>query len=80
MSERGDIIDRASQLEELEREAHIKARQNLIKPISNGVCLNCEEITTPTTHFCDADCRNDFELRISAQRRNGNPARTHLEN
>ena len=79
MSERGDVIDQACALEEQLTAAAINAARVAYVPRINGICLYCDEPTSPSTHFCDKDCAADYERHLAAQRRNGNPARTHLE-
>ena len=34
-----------------------------------GTCANCGEACLPTAIYCDADCRDDHEARVLAQRR-----------
>ncbi len=38
-----------------------------------GVCTNCGEQCIPTAVFCDADCREDHELRTRRAERRGQP-------
>ena len=34
-----------------------------------GMCLNCGEVLHPEKKFCDASCREDFELRAKVHRK-----------
>jgi hypothetical protein len=57
-----DDFDRASDLEQHDRDEAIKHIREHQKPIeSNGSCLNC--YAPSTKRFCDIDCRNDYEKR-----------------
>lgn len=55
-----DIIDRASEVEELERRAALSRRQPN-GPAATGHCLNCETPMPDGRRWCDADCRDDWE-------------------
>ena len=48
--------------------AHQRA-QNVALPYT-GECYNCGDPTPASVNFCDADCRDDWDKRQSAQRRN----------
>lgn len=56
-----DQLDAASELEQLNIEAALAngARQQLQ---FTGKCHNCNE-PIATGHFCDSDCRDDYEKR-----------------
>jgi hypothetical protein len=57
-----DIYDQATDKEMRDRELAIKAARAQNQPIVfTGQCLNCEEVVTKG-RFCDAACREDFEL------------------
>lgn len=57
-----DDFDRASDLEQHDRDEAIKYIRDHQKPIkSNGSCLNCQ--SPSIKRFCDIDCRNDYEKR-----------------
>lgn len=70
-----DVDDKASELEELDRESAMnlqrKRAAQAAARLPNGQCANCDEPLPPTLHFCDADCRDDFERRRRAAQRNG---------
>lgn len=66
-----DIFEQASELEQRERDASIKAalekaKANRMNP--KGACYNCDEPLKPMQLFCDADCSADYELRQRTQR------------
>lgn len=67
-----DASDRASHLEELERQ-HLtaKARQNINKMPFTGYCYFCAEETQSPRIFCDVECRDMYEHEQAAHRRNG---------
>lgn len=68
------IDDQATQVEERERAAAIAAQRDraaLEPKLADGVCANCDEVLSGTQHFCDDSCRNDYQRRESARRRNG---------
>jgi len=47
-------------------DAHTRA--NRMKPV--GACYYCEAELKSGMLFCDADCRDEYERMIAAQRRN----------
>lgn len=55
--------DRATQQEELAREACLKLRRPE-GPAATGYCLNCGEQLEHNHRWCDADCRRDWEARV----------------
>ena len=59
-----DIYDQATQQEEMMREIAIAAA---LKPTLTllliGVCYNCDADLSHNGEFCDADCRDDWQLR-----------------
>ena len=66
-----DLTDKASDYEEIEREAcissaRVAARRAQLPAI--GQCYNCGEATEGNTRFCDAECRDryEFEKRMRA--------------
>lgn len=61
-----EIIDQANELVEMTIQHAINNRPAPL-PFS-GKCRNCEE-TISVGSFCDADCRNDFELRRKNERK-----------
>lgn len=67
-----DMLDHASEIEQLQRDAAIaeaveRANKSRMTPCLK--CYNCEETIQPEQLFCDADCSADYELRQRAQRR-----------
>lgn len=68
-----DEIDRAQQREERDREAALAAARlggGLIE--INGACHNCGEMTDKL--FCCRECRDDWQARRDAEKRNGGAA------
>lgn len=65
-----DQFDRATELEEKQREISLAYRKPILS--SCGSCYNCGEHLSGTRLFCDADCLADWEKIDSARRRNGN--------
>ncbi|PZQ21150.1 MAG: hypothetical protein DI569_12860 [Sphingopyxis macrogoltabida] len=55
-----DIIDRAAELEEMNR-ADALARRKPDGPPATGHCLNCGEPMPEGRRWCDADCRDDWQ-------------------
>lgn len=66
------VDDIATQIEEREREAALAAHRdraaNALR-LPDGACANCRAVVIG--HFCDDDCRDDYEKRMAAGRRNG---------
>ena len=62
-----DDCDKASEQEEMHLNAALLAR----KPVMaiTGFCHNC--FAEISGHFCDADCRMDWEKHDAAKRRAG---------
>lgn len=71
MTERvSDPVDRATQLEEAEREAAARVRRPVVK--RTGKCVSCgEPLADPAGYACDAECREEAERRERAAQRNG---------
>lgn len=74
MTRNPDPSDRATQLEELERESAMNlqrtaAERSRLKPI--GLCYDCQDQIEPGATFCDQDCRDNWERRRAARERNG---------
>ncbi|MFZ5001157.1 hypothetical protein ACOY5P_17445 [Enterobacter asburiae] len=62
-----DEVDLAS-LAEQSRLAHLlKGRTRASLPFT-GLCHNCSE-PLDNVHFCDADCRDDYEKRLQSHLR-----------
>ena len=64
-----DVSDNATLREEQEREIAMQRMRHSAKPLPQGECNNCGASCIGA--FCDADCRNDYERRQSADIRNG---------
>ncbi|AUN95420.1 hypothetical protein C0099_11065 [Pseudazoarcus pumilus] len=60
-----DVSDRATEREELDRELALRAARAArdVPPLPCGTCHNCGERLPPGLPFCDADCRDDWQLR-----------------
>lgn len=69
-----DDLDRAQEREERDRELAIAAARTGIVLPSTGACHWCGEDVADSAHFCDADCRKDFERAQAAMKRNGRSA------
>jgi hypothetical protein len=66
-----DIYDQATDKEMRDRELAIKAARSQNKAIEfTGRCLSCEE-HIDKGRFCDAACREDFELAEKMKRLQG---------
>lgn len=66
-----DEFDRASDLEEAEREMAIKNIRSQSQLPDVGSCYYCSEFTPPGRRFCDSECRDGYEAEVEARRRNG---------
>lgn len=67
-----DIYDQATEREIRDRElalANIRASAGTQpKLTANGKCYNCAETVGDGATFCDADCRDDWQLCTSRNR------------
>ncbi len=63
-----DIIDQANDNIERDMALAIEAARwpAQAEPVACGRCYNCEESLPPGACFCDADCRDDWQLRKRA--------------
>jgi RNA polymerase-binding transcription factor DksA len=71
-----DPVDRASHEEQLALDAAIKTALNKREPALKavGTCYNCGEVfgdDEQSLRFCDEDCRDDYEHRMTRRRVNG---------
>lgn len=68
-----DEIDRASHLEEMERQHALdgvrRAASQALNP--TGACHFCEDVVGDTDNFCDTECRDLYQREQDARRRNG---------
>lgn len=65
-----DIFDRASEREQLERDLAISsARKSASSAQATGHCLWCNAALSQGKRWCDAECREDWELEQEANRR-----------
>lgn len=62
-----DEIDRASELEEKHRTQALLLRKP--HPVAVGFCHFCGDVTTDV--FCCTECRDDWQVREDAKKRNG---------
>ncbi len=61
-----DVFDKASEVELRDRRLALLQRKPTLPYINQ--CHNCEETVPETAHFCDADCRDDYERRERAKK------------
>ena len=67
-----DPLDRAVQLEEVERASAARLRKPILK--RTGRCASCEEpLLDPAAYVCDASCREEVERQTRAALLNGRP-------
>lgn len=69
-----DPVDRAvlEQQRLLERQLEAaKKAASAPRLVSTGHCHNCSERLGDSRLFCDADCRDDFQLRQARRKVNG---------
>ena len=67
-----DIIDRASEREQYDRDLAIaNAAQHAPTLPACGQCYNCLTELPEGVRFCDSDCRNDYANRKAAEARRG---------
>lgn len=68
-----DDADRAQELIEAEDERRLK-RAHLAgyDALACGRCLNCDAEVGPMLRWCGTGCRDDWQRRLAAMRRNGN--------
>lgn len=64
-----DDIDRAQARERQDREISLSLRRPVLTPV--GICYNCAEPVEGSAEFCNADCREDYDLRDAALARAG---------
>jgi len=62
-----DDIDRAAEAEEWYRSQALEAAALHERMTPTGFCYNCDEVLFMGC-FCDADCRDDFQLREKQQK------------
>lgn len=62
-----DIYDQATEREELDRKIALQHTLNTTPQLERvGVCHNCGEPLQSHLLFCDANCRDDWQLRNPA--------------
>ena len=65
-----DIFDRASEREQLERDLAISsARKSALSAQATGHCLWCNTELKQGKRWCDAECREDWELEQESRKR-----------
>ncbi len=72
-----DIIDMASDREQLDRENSLRAARRAAERellSDTGRCHFCDEETLGIGRFCDADCRDSWQREQAAKRRSGRSA------
>ncbi|MFZ4171374.1 hypothetical protein ACEV60_22390 [Enterobacter ludwigii] len=57
-----DEVDLASQAEQMRLEHLLRSRTRGSLPMT-GLCHNCSA-PLKDVHFCDADCRDDYDKRL----------------
>lgn len=68
-----DELDRAAEAIEVILNAQIANAQNALKGRvlePKEFCYNCSHELPPGFLYCDSDCREDYEDRIAAEKRN----------
>lgn len=73
-----DVIDNANDLAAQLTDAYVAHARAQNRPLPHtGECYNCTEpITQAQGNFCDAECRDDWQKRTDAQRRNNGATQT----
>ena len=66
-----DDLDRAQQREEQDRERALAAACSAPLLPATGHCHYCDASVPGEAHFCDSECRADYEREESAMRRGG---------
>ena len=67
-----DIFDQATEREEIDRERAIQSARSVTQQFKpTGFCQNCNEPVPGEHVFCDSDCRNMWQDREDAAKRNG---------
>ena len=64
-----DVFDRATELEEKQRDVALKMRKPTLIPA--GSCHYCDSVLRAGLLFCDTDCRDDWQHEQDARSRNG---------
>lgn len=57
-----DPNERASELEELARQSAMVTSKKAEGPVATGECLYCHERLPKPMRWCNADCRNDYQI------------------
>lgn len=64
-----DIIDKATELEELDRAVALAAAKQDAPPAeANGACFLCDEPLPVGQRWCGPDCRDRYEAEVKARR------------
>jgi predicted nucleic acid-binding Zn ribbon protein len=66
-----DDTDRATESEEKYRDLALAAARNVPTLPTTGRCHYCDASVPPGAHFCDVDCREDYERERAAAKRSG---------
>jgi hypothetical protein len=64
-----DDADRAKEVEQIPIDLAIAAaRHAATTPAPCGICYHCDAIVPPGCRYCDADCRDDHERQLRAEK------------
>ena len=66
-----DDADTTQERAEREGPALIAASKKPEAPKANGFCLSCAAPVADNVRFCDADCRDDYEIQERHKKING---------
>ena len=66
-----DDIDRAQEREEMDRATAIRAARVAVALPDTGLCYWCEDPVPAGAHFCNCECREDYDRHEKSRRRNG---------
>lgn len=66
-----DDIERAQETEQMHRAYALAAARRAVLLPATGLCHHCDASVPSGAHFCDADCRTDYERQQAASKRNG---------
>lgn len=70
MADIADIANDTVELVDGARIAAVRSLSGVQQVLPTGVCLFCDGLLTkPTTRWCDAQCRDDWELERKAHER-----------
>lgn len=71
-----DLLDQAQEREDREREAAIAAQRKRHAVLPDiGECYFCRTPTAAGRRFCDAECRDDYDLENHLKNMAGKPGK-----